>query len=105
MGVDVNAINPKNIRLFHNGGGLLPVVAGDMRPDDLVEIPIIIYGESDGRFDDGDLIVFYARGPVTWRYNANEPLLEVPPLRMFTNTLSMYFALIFPSQNILTNMS
>lgn len=76
MGVDVNAINPRNIRLFHNGGGLLPVVAGDMRPDDLVEIPIIIYGESDGRFDDGDLIVFYARGPVTWRYNANEQFYE-----------------------------
>ena len=26
MGVDVGSINPKNIRLFHNGGGMLPVI-------------------------------------------------------------------------------
>lgn len=76
MGVDVNNVNPRNIRLYHNGGGVLPAIVGNKRTDDLVEIPIIIYGESDGRFDDGDLIVFYARGPVTWRYNANLELYE-----------------------------
>ena len=68
MGVDVGSINPKNIRLFHNGGGMLPVINKDFYPDDLAEIPIMVYGENDGRFDDGDYILFYARGPMVWKY-------------------------------------
>jgi len=70
MGVDVNNIDPRNIKIYHNGGGVLPVLNSAQRPSDLVEIPILIYGESDGHFNDGDLIVFYARGPVVWKYNA-----------------------------------
>ena len=46
MGVPVDAINPKNIRLYHNGGGVLPVINKEKRHDDLVEIPIYISGEN-----------------------------------------------------------
>lgn len=67
MGVPVNSINPKNIRLYHNGGGILPVINGDKRHDDLVEIPVYVDGENDGSFDENDYIIFYARGPVTWK--------------------------------------
>ena len=65
MGVPVKSINPKNIRLYHNGGGILPAINIDARPDDLVEIPIYVSGEEDGSFDSEDYIVFYGRGPVT----------------------------------------
>ena len=68
MGVPVTSINPKNIRLYHNGGGILPEINKEKRPDDLVEIPIFVSGENDGSFDSGDYILFYARGPVTWKY-------------------------------------
>ena len=67
MGMSVNSINPKNIRMYHNGGGILPVINKDNRHDDLVEIPIYVSGEDDGVFDAGDYIVFYAKGPVTWK--------------------------------------
>ena len=67
MGVPVNSINPKNIRLYHNGGGILPVINKDKRHDDLVEIPIYVSGENDGSFDANDYVVFYGRGPVTWK--------------------------------------
>ncbi len=67
MGVPVSSINPKNIKLYHNGGGILPVVNRDERHDDLVEIPIYVSGENDGSFDNNDYIIFYARGPVTWK--------------------------------------
>ena len=67
MGVPVASINPKNIRLFHNGGGILPVINREKRNDDLVEIPIYVAGEDDGSFDQNDYIVFYARGPLTWK--------------------------------------
>ena len=65
MGVPVKSINPKNIRLYHNGGGVLPAINIDARPDDLVEIPIYVSGEDDGSFDTDDYILFYGRGPVT----------------------------------------
>ena len=69
MGFPVSSINPKNIRLYHNGGGVIPVVNKEERHDDLVEIPIYVHGESDGSFDESDYVLFYARGPVTWKYN------------------------------------
>ncbi len=66
MGVPVASINPKNIRMFHNGGGVLPIINRDDRHDDLVEIPIYVHGEDDGSFDQNDYIIFYAVGPVKW---------------------------------------
>ena len=69
MGVDVANINPKNIRLFHNGGGVLPKINKDYYPDDLYEIPVYVSGEEDGVFNQNDYILFYARGPVVWKYD------------------------------------
>lgn len=69
LGLNVDRINPKNIRIYHNGGGMLNELNADPFFDDLVEIPIVVFGESDGRFDSDDYILFYARGPVTWTYN------------------------------------
>ena len=34
MGVDVANINPRNIRIYHNGGGTLPKINKDYYPDD-----------------------------------------------------------------------
>ena len=70
MGVDVAHINPKNIKMFHNGGGVLPKINKDYYPDDLYEIPIFVSGEDDGVFNEDDYILFYARGPVVWKYIA-----------------------------------
>lgn len=67
MGVPVTTINPKDIRVYHNGGGVLPMLNSAYRHQDLVEIPIYVSGENDGSFDENDYIVFYARGPVTWK--------------------------------------
>ena len=69
MGLPVASINPKNIRIYHNGGGVLPMLNSAERHQDLVEIPIYIYGENDGAFNENDYIIFYARGPLTWDYS------------------------------------
>jgi len=68
MGVDVANINPQNIRVYHNGGGVLPKINKDYYPDDLYEIPIFVSGEDDGVFNQNDYVIFYARGPVVWKY-------------------------------------
>lgn len=66
LGVDVASVDPRQIRIYHNGGGVLPEMNSVSRPDDLVEVPVYVAGESDGRFDNSDYILFYGRGPVTW---------------------------------------
>ncbi|MDA3944020.1 MAG: type IX secretion system sortase PorU [Bacteroidetes bacterium] len=69
MGIDTDAINPRNIRIYANGGGLLPENNQAFRHDDLVENPIIVVGEEDGSFSNNDFILFYAQGPLLWEYN------------------------------------
>ena len=65
-GVPVGSINPKNIRIYGNGGGMLPESNDSARLDDLVENPIFVYGQDDGVFNEGDYILFYGSGPDRW---------------------------------------
>ena len=67
LGIDVSSLDPRQIRIYHNGGGVLPELNSTSRPDDLVEVPIYVAGEADGRFDNNDYILFYGRGPVCWK--------------------------------------
>ncbi len=71
-GIDIQNIRPSQIKLYGNGGEPLPAVAGDPRPADLIENPIIIEGGSDGSFGEGNAIVFYARGPRGWTYSSED---------------------------------
>ena len=72
LGIDVDHINPKHIRVFHNGGGVLNELNAQPRFADLTEIPVFVAGEGDGSFDRDDYVLFYARGPVVWRYVNNK---------------------------------
>lgn len=76
---NLDNVDPRTIRLFGNGGAMLPERNSDTRPDDLTENAIQIVGEGDGKFDAADYILFYAVGPAPWFYrpNANDPELTV----------------------------
>ena len=71
LGIDLANLDPRQIRIYHNGGGVLPEMNNVSRPDDLVEVPIYVSGEADGRFDNNDYILFYGRGPVCWKLETN----------------------------------
>ncbi len=58
-----------NIRLFGNGGAMLPEKNDDFRYDDLVENAIYVNDGGDGNFDPGDFFLFYGQGTTTWKYN------------------------------------
>ena len=64
----LSGLDPKRFQLFGNGGGKLPYYSEAARVDDLAENAIIVEGESDGSFDPGDYILFYAEGPDQWSY-------------------------------------
>ncbi len=61
--------NPSDIRIFGNGGNMLPEKFNESGTDDLVEIPVFLYKGADGVFNEGDFVLFFATGPVTWEYN------------------------------------
>lgn len=73
LGVNLNDLNPKNIRIFGNGGHLLPMLNSDFRYDGLQENALYVEGEDDNSFDDNDFVLFYARGPHAWIPNITQP--------------------------------
>lgn len=66
LGVDPATINPTHIRLFGNGGTMLPEDNAVSVHDDLIENAIEVTGEGDGVFHEQDYFLFYATGPVKW---------------------------------------
>lgn len=69
IGMNMDAIDPRNIQILGNGGVQLPENMQDSVPDDLVENAIFVSGQSDGRFDQGDYILFYGKGTKNWAYD------------------------------------
>lgn len=58
------------IRVFGNGGAMLPEKNEDARQDDLAEVACVVYDGGDGLINaTGDYVMFYAEGPMVWRYN------------------------------------
>lgn len=72
MGIDMSTLDPRNIRLYGNGHGQLPFSNSGQHADDLQEYAIIVQGENDGVFDQGDFVAFYGTSQNTW-YIPNQP--------------------------------
>ncbi len=72
LGMDLDNIDPRNFRIYGYGGGMLPNANSEDRPDDLVENPIIVSGEADGKFNRNDYVAFYGESQVKWFYDSNE---------------------------------
>lgn len=71
LGISTSNLNPKKIRIYGNGGNLLPQLNSEFRYDDLQENSIFVEGEEDGKFDNNDYILFYAKGPEAWKINSS----------------------------------
>lgn len=83
LGIDLTTVNPHNIRIYGNGGGMLPEPNAVPRIDDLAENAIVVQGETDGVFDPNDYVLFYGTGPHTWSYNSSG-------CPKFTHTINLY---------------
>lgn len=62
-GINPSSVNPKNFRIYGNGGIMLPEFNQDPRYDALQENAIQVVGEDDGVWNDSDYALFYAQGP------------------------------------------
>ncbi|WP_445456970.1 type IX secretion system sortase PorU [Flavobacterium sp. HNIBRBA15423] len=65
LGLNVN-VDPRNIKIYGNGGRMLPLLNSTFYPEDIEENAIQFIGEEDGVFNDSDYILFYAEGVDTW---------------------------------------
>ncbi len=77
MGVD-----PANVRIFGYGGALLDQNFMNPKIDDLPENSIWMEKGSDGVFNAGDYILFYAKGVNDWIYDKSRSI--------FTHTVNYY---------------
>ena len=81
---DLNSmgISPADVRIFGYGGAVLDQSLNSSKIDDLPECSTWMNKGSDGVFNSGDYILFYAQGPVKWSYDKSKS--------MFTHTLNSY---------------
>ena len=63
LGVNVNNVDPRTIKLFGHGGRMIPYSNAVTYPYDVPENAIKFVGEADGEFNNDDYILFYAQGP------------------------------------------
>jgi hypothetical protein len=68
-GVNPDNINPQHIHLLAFPAGMLPQANSVARANGLQEVAIRLEGESDGKFDRDDEIVFYGQGSDKYSYN------------------------------------
>ncbi|GAB1857484.1 type IX secretion system sortase PorU [Flavobacteriaceae bacterium MHTCC 0001] len=63
LGVDVNNIDPRTLKIYGNGGKMIPYSNAEPYPFDVAENAIKVVGENDGVFDNNDYVLFYGVGP------------------------------------------
>ncbi|GAA4949157.1 type IX secretion system sortase PorU [Algibacter agarivorans] len=63
LGVNVNSVDPRTIKLYGHGGRMIPYSNAVAYPFGVPENAIKFVGEEDGVFDNEDFILFYAQGP------------------------------------------
>lgn len=81
-GINLSGVDPRTIKMYGNGGEILPISYEDPRPGDLQEIRIYIEGENDGVFDSQDYILFYGKSINNWIYD--------PMTTTYSHTLNPY---------------
>ncbi len=71
-GIDMSSLVPANIRIYGNGGAMLPISNKAYRPDDLIENAIYVSGQSHPVFESKDYVLFYGQGPTIWAYTNSD---------------------------------
>ncbi|WP_264566583.1 type IX secretion system sortase PorU [Flavobacterium sp. N3904] len=74
LGLNLNGVDPKKIKIYGNGGKMLPLSNSIYYPSDLTENAIQIQGENDGTFNNEDYILFYGEGIDNWNVESQTNL-------------------------------
>ncbi len=66
LGIDVQHLDPDQIRVFGNESGTLPEKCSTTRFDDLNELSVYVSGADDGFFNANDYVLFYGQQTNKW---------------------------------------
>jgi len=69
LGINTANLKASDIRIFGNGGAMLPQKNSDFRYDDLQENALFVNDGNDGIFNNSDFLLFYAKGSDSWQVN------------------------------------
>ena len=61
LGVNTSDIDPRTVKIYGNGGGMLPLSNSSEFPFDPIQNSIKFVGEEDGVFNNEDYILFFAK--------------------------------------------
>lgn len=79
MGANPSQIDKASIRLFGNGGGMLPESNAVSRYTDPQENAIWVSGGNSGSFSSDDYILFYGQSPNQWEYDQQDNFFRKIP--------------------------
>lgn len=96
LGINVQNIQPGEIKIYGHRGGMLPEVSGAERTDDIKEIPIKVQGQGQSIE-----IQAYLEGPESWRYDGVSQAFKHTK-NLYTNQKS-YFITISSGQGLRIN--
>ncbi len=71
LGANLNNVDPRTMKIYGNGGLMIPYSNANEYPFDLQENAIKFVGEDDGVFNDEDYILFYAEGSKGYSQESN----------------------------------
>lgn len=77
FGIDPNLVDPRTIKIYNNGGKVLPEAVNSPKFNDLVENAVYLYNSGDESvFDNEDYILFYGRGINFWDFDSNSKTVK-----------------------------
>jgi hypothetical protein len=92
LGINMLDLNPANIKIYGNGGGMLPHEASAPSAEDFEEIAIYVHNQASGVFNFFDYILFYGTNTTTMHYDEESGFLH-HQLNHFADT-TVYFLTI-----------
>ncbi len=75
IGIAPESVDPRKIRIFGHGGGMLPQPNQAFRYAGLQENAIFVQGEADGVFNTHDYLLFYGQSPDRFTYTLTDSLV------------------------------
>ena len=77
LGVNLNNLSCSSIRIFGNGGGMLPMLNSEFRHNTIKENAIsVVDKDTNGVFESEDYILFFGQSPERWNYSETDGLFH-----------------------------
>ena len=71
LGINTNSVDPRTIKIYGNGGRMLPLSNSENYPFDVIENAVKFVGEEDGSFDNSDYLHKQNSPTFLWRRSYN----------------------------------